>query len=228
MNKNIAIDGPSGAGKSTLAKEAARRLGYTYLDTGAMYRAFALYAMRSGIDFTREGAEEDIKSLSEHFTMEISYENGNQQVILNGDNVTDMIRTPEVSMAASVVAKIPEVRIKLVEIQRQIASRKDVVMDGRDIGSHVLKDARVKIFLTASAKVRAKRRYDELVEKGEPGIIYEEVLEDMKRRDENDRKREISPLVQAEDAILLDTSEMTKEESLDALMNIINSKIDGD
>lgn len=227
MNRNIAIDGPSGAGKSTLAKEAARRLGYTYLDTGAMYRAFGLHAIRSGIDFAEANAEEEIKRLAAHFTMEILYENGNQQVILNGDNVTDRIRTPEVSMAASIVAKIPEVRSRLVEIQRQIASRKDVVMDGRDIGSYVLKDARVKIFLTASVEVRAKRRYDELAEKGDK-VTYEEVLEDMKKRDDNDRKREISPLVQAEDAILLDTSEMTREESIDALMNIINSKINGD
>lgn len=227
MNRNIAIDGPSGAGKSTLAKKAARKFGCLYLDTGAMYRATGLYAAENGVDFTAPAIEYEckMKALLPELSIEITYEAGSQQVYVNGRNVTALIRTPEISIAASKVAAIPEVRLKLVEIQRNIASKHDVVMDGRDIGSYVLKDACVKIFLTASPKVRAKRRLEELRRKGNTAVTFEEVLSDMKFRDANDSSRAFAPLVQAEDAILLDTSGLTETESLDALIKIIENKI---
>lgn len=229
MNHNIAIDGPSGAGKSTLAKMAAREFGYLYLDTGAMYRAFGLYAIEQGIDFTASDAEnaDKIRALTDGFTIDISYENDNQQVFVNGRNVTALIRTPEISIASSKAAAIPEVRFKLVELQRRIAAEHDVVMDGRDIGSYVLKDACVKIFLTASPEVRARRRFEELRRKGNREITYEEVLRDLKFRDDNDSSRSFAPLKQAEDAILLDTSEMTEAQSAEALFEIIRHKIGG-
>ncbi len=230
MNRNIAIDGPSGAGKSTLAKKAAQELGYLYLDTGAMYRAFGLYAIEQGIDFHAPDAENGnkIKALTEDFTIDISYKNGNQQVFVNRRNVTKLIRTPEVSIAASKVAVIPEVRLKLVELQRRIASQHNVVMDGRDIGSYVLKDACVKIFLTASPEERARRRFEELRQKGNQTVTFEEVLRDLKFRDENDSSRAFAPLVQADDAILLDTSDLNEEESIRALLAIIRNKMDGE
>lgn len=227
MNRNIAIDGPSGAGKSTLAKQIAKKFGCIYLDTGAMYRAFGLYAIENGIDFSAKDSENQAKleALTENFTLDVKYEGDVQQVIVDGRNVTGLIRTPEVSIAASKVGVVPKVRIKLVELQREIASRNSVVMDGRDIGTYVLPDAAVKIFLTATAEVRAKRRYDELIEKGNKDITYEEVLNDMKFRDANDSSRAFAPLKQADDAVLLDTSDMNKEESEAAMISIINSKI---
>lgn len=226
MNRNIAIDGPSGAGKSTLAKKVAKQFGYIYLDTGAMYRAFGLYCIENGVDFSAADSENQkkLEDLTEKFSLDVVYENSDQQVYANGRNVTALIRTPEVSIAASKVAVVPKVRLKLVEIQRQIAEKSDVVMDGRDIGSYVLPNAAVKVFLTASVEIRAKRRFDELREKGNSKVTYEEVLEDMKFRDANDSSRAFAPLKQAEDAILLDTSEMTEYESEQALMNIIKSK----
>lgn len=161
------------------------------------------------------------------FTLEISYEHGNQQVFVNGSNVTERIRTPEVSIAASKVAAVPEVRLKLVELQRRIAAEHDVVMDGRDIGSYVLKDACVKIFLTASPEVRARRRFEELRRKGNRDVTFKDVLRDLQFRDANDSARAFAPLVQAEDAVLLDTSAMNEEESAAALFAIIQSRIGG-
>lgn len=228
MNRNIAIDGPSGAGKSTLAKKIAKKFGYIYLDTGAMYRAFGLFAIENGVDFTlpAEDNKKVLEALTDDFTLDVIYEDGNQQVYANGKNVTGLIRTPEVSIAASKVAVIPKVRLKLVEIQRNIASKNNVVMDGRDIGSYVLPDAAVKVFLTASVEVRAQRRYEELREKGNAQVTYDEVLSDMKFRDANDSSREFAPLKQAADAVLLDTSDMTEDESETALMEIVKSRIE--
>lgn len=228
MNRNIAIDGPSGAGKSTLAKKIAKKFGYIYLDTGAMYRAFGLFAIENGVDFTLpvEDNKKVLEDLTDDFTLDVIYEDGNQQVYANGKNVTGLIRTPEVSIAASKVAVIPKVRLKLVEIQRNIASKNNVVMDGRDIGSYVLPDAAVKVFLTASVEVRAQRRYEELREKGNAQVTYNEVLSDMKFRDANDSSREFAPLKQAADAVLLDTSDMTEDESETALMEIVKSRIE--
>lgn len=227
MNRNIAIDGPSGAGKSTLAKKIAKKLGYIYLDTGAMYRAFGLFAIENGVDFSKPDSEikEKLEELTEVFSLDVVYEGDNQQVIANGRNVTGMIRTPEVSIAASKVGVVPKVRLKLVELQREIASRSDVVMDGRDIGSYVLPDAAVKVFVTASVEVRAQRRFIELKAKGNEAVTYEEVLADMKFRDANDSSRAFAPLKQAEDAVLLDTSDLDEAQSENALIDIIKGKI---
>lgn len=227
MNRNIAIDGPSGAGKSTLAKKIAKKLGYIYLDTGAMYRAFGLFAIENGMDFSKPDSEikEKLEELTEVFSLDVVYEGDNQQVIANGRNVTGMIRTPEVSIAASKVGVVPKVRLKLVELQREIASRSDVVMDGRDIGSYVLPDAAVKVFVTASVEVRAQRRFIELKAKGNEAVTYEEVLADMKFRDANDSSRAFAPLKQAEDAVLLDTSDLDEAQSENALIDIIKGKI---
>lgn len=227
MNRNIAIDGPSGAGKSTLAKKIAKKLGYIYLDTGAMYRAFGLFAIENGVDFSKPDSEikEKLEELTEAFSLDVVYEGENQQVIANGRNVTGMIRTPEVSIAASKVGVVPKVRLKLVELQREIASRSDVVMDGRDIGSYVLPDAAVKVFITASVEVRAQRRFVELKAKGNDAVTYEEVLTDMKFRDANDSSRAFAPLKQADDAVLLDTSDLDEAQSENALIEIIKGKI---
>lgn len=227
MNRNIAIDGPSGAGKSTMAKKIAKKLGYIYLDTGAMYRAFGLFAIENGVDFSKPDSEikEKLEELTEAFSLDVVYEGENQQVIANGRNVTGMIRTPEVSIAASKVGVVPKVRLKLVELQREIASRSDVVMDGRDIGSYVLPDAAVKVFITASVEVRAQRRFVELKAKGNDAVTYEEVLTDMKFRDANDSSRAFAPLKQADDAVLLDTSDLDEAQSENALIEIIKGKI---
>lgn len=227
MNRNIAIDGPSGAGKSTMAKKIAKKLGYIYLDTGAMYRAFGLFAIENGVDFSKPDSEikEKLEELTEAFSLDVVYEGENQQVIANGRNVTGMIRTPEVSIAASKVGVVPKVRLKLVELQREIASRSDVIMDGRDIGSYVLPDAAVKVFITASVEVRAQRRFVELKAKGNDAVTYEEVLTDMKFRDANDSSRAFAPLKQAEDAVLLDTSDLDEAQSENALIDIIKGKI---
>ena len=227
MNRNIAIDGPSGAGKSTMAKKIAKKLGYIYLDTGAMYRAFGLFAIENGVDFSKPDSEikEKLEELTEAFSLDVVYEGENQQVIANGRNVTGMIRTPEVSIAASKVGVVPNVRLKLVELQREIASRSDVVMDGRDIGSYVLPDAAVKVFITASVEVRAQRRFVELKAKGNDAVTYEEVLTDMKFRDANDSSRAFAPLKQADDAVLLDTSNLDEAQSENALIDIIKGKI---
>ena len=181
----------------------------------------------NGVDFNKPDAEikENLENLTEKFSLDVVYENGSQQVYTNGTNVTGLIRTPEVSIAASKVAVVPKVRLKLVDIQREIASKNAVVMDGRDIGSYVLPNASVKVFLTASAEVRAQRRYVELLAKGHKDITYDEVLKDMKFRDANDSSRAFAPLKQADDAVLLDTSDLSEDESEEALINIIKSKI---
>jgi cytidylate kinase len=217
----IAIDGPSGAGKSTMAKILSKRLGIMYLDTGAMYRALALKAIRSGID-THD--REKVSSILNYTDIQIEYENGSQKVLLDGEDVSDKIRTDEVSMGASAVSAIPEVRVKLVEMQQKIASGNPVVMDGRDIGTHVLPDAPVKIFLTASVKERALRRYKEQKEKGILSKSLEELEKEIEIRDYNDSNRAQSPLRQAEDAILLDTSDLTIEESVEKILGIVRSK----
>lgn len=223
MSIAIAIDGPAGAGKSTIAKAAAKSLGYIYVDTGAMYRAIGLYTLRSGVEPT--DAEKVVELLN---NIEVSLardEQKNQLVILNGEDVSGLIRTEQVSMAASRVSAIPEVRAFLLSLQRDMAKNYDVIMDGRDIGTVVLTDAKVKIFLTASAEIRARRRYDELIAKGETAV-YEDVLADVIQRDNNDMNRPIAPLKPAEDSILVDTSELTLQESIDLLVKTIeeNSK----
>lgn len=218
----VAIDGPGGAGKSTISKAAAKELGFVYIDTGAMYRAAALYCMRQGIDIKEnpELAEQAVETVA----VDIAYREDGQHIFLNGEDVSEAIRMPEVSMGASQVSAIPAVRVKMVELQRNLASAKPVIMDGRDIGTHVLPDAQVKIFLTASAEVRAKRRFDELTAKGQ-AVNYEDVLAEMMERDRNDSTRAVSPLRQAEDSILLDTGDMDFEGALSAVLAIIREKM---
>ncbi len=216
MNKNIAIDGPAGAGKSTIAKQVAKEIGAIYVDTGAMYRAIALYLIRQGVAL-EDG--EAMERLCRDAKVSLSYEDGQQQVLLNGENVSAYIRTEEVSRMASVSSAKGEVRASILDLQRDLAKEKQVVMDGRDIGSHVLPDARVKIYLTASVETRAKRRYDEMAEKG-VACSLEEIMEDIKERDYRDMNREIAPLVQAEGAVLVDSSEMTIEEVKDAIIDV--------
>lgn len=227
MSIQIAIDGPSGAGKSTMAKMLAKEKGYIYLDTGAMYRSFGLYAIERGIDFETWNPEDSgrLVEIIGDFTLDIVYIDESQHVIVNGEDVTGLIRTPPVSLAASKVAAVPEVRLKLVEIQRQIAGNSNVVMDGRDIGSYVLPDATVKIFLTADAEDRARRRFLELQEKNDSSVTFEEVLADMKFRDQNDSTRAFSPLTCAEDAIRLDTTGCTLEEAVAKIKKVVDERI---
>lgn len=212
----IAIDGPSGAGKSTIAKELAKRLGFTYIDTGAMYRAVGYYAALHNTDTSDEAALAEILPGAD---IDIIYEDGVQHIILCGKDVSSEIRLPEMSAAASAVARHGAVRNRLVDMQRKLAKKYSVIMDGRDIGTCVLKDADVKLFVTADVNVRAKRRFDELALRGTPQS-FEDVLSDMKQRDYNDSHREISPLKMADDAILVDTSDMNFEESVDRIYNI--------
>lgn len=218
---NIAIDGPAGAGKSTLARRAATELGFVYVDTGALYRAVALYMLQRGIDVNNAAA---VSSVLPMIDVELKYVNGEQRVYLCGENVSSVIRTPEVSMAASNVSAIAKVREFLFDLQQNIAATKNVIMDGRDIGTVVLPEAQVKIFLTASAEERAKRRYDELAAKG-VSVVYEEVLADVKLRDYNDSNRPIAPLKPAADAITLDTTGLSLEESSQKLIEIIKNKL---
>ncbi len=214
MSYNIAIDGPAGAGKSTIAKLIAKKKNYIYVDTGAMYRAMALYFLETGI---KADEQEKISHVVDQIDVTITYENGEQIVWLNGRNVNGMIRTEEVSRMASATSVNSDVRAKLVELQRKLASKENVVMDGRDIGTVVLPNADVKVYLTASSAVRAKRRYEEQIAKGEECNL-EEIEKDIIERDHRDMTREISPLRQAEDAILLDSSDMTIEEVADAVI----------
>lgn len=216
MSFNIAIDGPAGAGKSTIAKAAAREMNLIYVDTGAMYRAMALFMVREGIHL--QDTEAVIRKCQEA-DITIRYEDGVQVVYLNGENVNAYLRTEEVGHAASFVSVIPEVRAKLVELQKRLAAESDCVMDGRDIGTCVLPGADRKIYLTASSAVRAKRRYDELTAKGE-SCELEKIQADIEERDYRDMHREISPLRQAEDAVLVDTSDMTVEEVIDRILLI--------
>ncbi len=213
----IAIDGPAGAGKSTISKAAAKKLGFIYIDTGAMYRAVGLAAVRKGID----SADKDgVISVLDDVNITLSYDESGQQIFLNGENVSTDIRLPEISVAASNVAVIPEVRLKLVELQRELAAKNDVVMDGRDIGTYVLPDAEVKIFLTATPEERANRRYKELLEKGVE-TDYDSVMADMMYRDKNDSEREFAPLKPAEDSIILDNTEISAEESVLKICEIV-------
>ena len=201
---NIAIDGPAGAGKSTIAKRLAKELGYIYVDTGAMYRAMAYYFLKNHISAEDENR---IAAACEHVDITIRYQDGEQQVILNGENVNGVIRNEEVGNMASSTSVYPVVRKKLVELQQQLAVKENVIMDGRDIGTVVLPNADVKIYLTASSKVRAKRRYDELTAKGEK-CDFDAIEKDIIDRDYRDMHRETSPLKQAEDAVLLDSSDL--------------------
>ena len=217
---NVAIDGPAGAGKSTVARAAAKTLGYIYVDTGALYRAVGLNALRNGI--ATDDAEAVGATLGS-ITVELKFENGEQQVLLNGENVSSEIRTPDASMAASNVSAIPAVRAFLFDLQRDIAAKNDCIMDGRDIGTVVLPDAQVKIFLTASPEIRARRRYDELIEKGQQ-VEFKDVLDDLIKRDYNDSHREVAPLKPAEDGVIVDTSGLNLEESINKVIEVIEEK----
>ncbi len=216
MAMNVAIDGPAGAGKSTIAKAVAAKKGYVYVDTGAMYRAMALYFLRAGI------ASDDEKSISEkvdEIVVSIKYEDGAQHVILNGEDVTGLIRTEEVGNMASATSVYSAVRTKLVALQQELAKTTDVIMDGRDIGTVVLPNADVKVFLTASVECRAKRRFDELKAKGaDPD--FDQIAKDIEERDYRDSHREISPLKQADDAVLVDSSDMTIDEVVAAIIDL--------
>ena len=215
---NIAIDGPAGAGKSTIAKMVSKELGYIYVDTGALYRTIALYITENDI------ADEDIEASLGKAQVSLKFIDGAQRVFLGDRDVSDMIRTPEISMAASRTSAIPAVRAYLFETQQKIARENNVIMDGRDIGTVVLPDADVKIFLTASAEERANRRYKELLEKPDCPT-YQEILDDIIKRDYQDMHRETAPLKQAEDAVLVDTTELNLEESAAAIVKVIKDKI---
>lgn len=220
MAVSIAIDGPAGAGKSTIAKLLAAKMNYIYVDTGAMYRAMAVYFTKNHVN---PDDEREINAAVSNVDITIEYMDGVQQVILNGDNVTGLLRTEETGKMASKTSKYAAVRSKLVDLQRKLAKTTDVIMDGRDIGTTVLPDAFVKIYLTASTQARAKRRFDELTQKGEQCNL-EEIAADIESRDYADMHREISPLKQAEDAILVDTSDMNIEEVVAKLTQIIEEK----
>lgn len=215
----IAIDGPAGAGKSTIAKMVAKELGYIYVDTGAMYRAMALYFLRGGID--RED-EEKISDSCRDINVSLAYDDGQQQVILNGENVNAFIRTEEVGKMTSDTSKYPAVREKLLNLQRELANTEDVIMDGRDIGTCVLPDAETKIYLTASSEKRALRRFKELKERGDECDLVQ-IERDIIARDEQDMNREISPLRQADDAVYLDTSDMAIDEVVAEIIKIHNN-----
>lgn len=220
MSFQIAIDGPAGAGKSTIAKRVAKEKGIIYVDTGAMYRAMAYYLLKCGVTSEDKKAVEDA---CEGARISISYDNGEQVVWLNGENVNGMIRTEEVGQMTSNVSKYPKIREQLTLLQKELASSNDVVMDGRDIGTCVLPDADVKVYLTASVDVRAKRRYRELTEKG-ICCDLKQIAEDIAARDHQDMTRIISPLKQAEDAILIDSSDMTIDEAVEAILNLCKKK----
>lgn len=219
---SIAIDGPSGAGKSSMAKRLAAELGCLYVDTGAMYRAIGLHAVRAGADLAREDA---VAALLPGLRVELRCLDGAQHIFLNGEDVSGRIRTEEMSMAASAVSAHPAVRAFLLETQREFARRGSVVMDGRDIGTVVLPDARVKIFLTASPEERARRRYNELAARGEP-VRYEQVLEDVRRRDDNDTHRAAAPLRAAPDAVTVDTTGCTFDEAMAQLLAVVRARMD--
>ncbi len=218
----IAIDGPAGAGKSTIAKAVAKELGWIYVDTGAMYRAIGLAALRQGIVIKEQIPE--VEKLLPEIELRLRYENGMQKILLNGEDVSEAIRTPQASVAASDVSAIPAVRAAMLTQQRSIAEQENVVMDGRDIGTVVLPDAELKLFLTASSHARAERRYKELAEKGQQ-IEFSQVLKDIEYRDKQDSGRAVAPLKQAEDAVLVDTTELTLEQSIAAVLNLVREKL---
>lgn len=219
---SVAIDGPAGAGKSSLSRLAAKSLGFIYVDTGALYRAVGLKFSLSGADTTLNC---DIDKILAETSVDIRFVDGEQRVFLDGEDVSDKIRTPEASMMASAVSAKPEVRAFLLEMQRKLARENNVLMDGRDIGTVVLPDATVKIYLTASAKARAERRYKELIEKGQE-VTFKEVYDDMVQRDFNDMNRATAPLKQAEDAVLADTTECNFEESLELILKIVKEGLE--
>lgn len=220
---NVAIDGPAGAGKSTVARGVAKELGYIYVDTGALYRTVALAATRNGVLESVEKTEQMLKDI----TVDLAFDDaGAQCVYLNGEDVSSLIRTPEISMAASNVSKIPAVRAFLLGLQRDIAAKNNVIMDGRDIATVVLPDAQVKIFLTASPECRAERRYKELLEKGE-NVKYDDVLADVNARDYQDSHREIAPLKPAEDSVIADTSGKSLPQSIEMIISVIKEKTNG-
>jgi cytidylate kinase len=213
---NIAIDGPAGAGKSTIAKLVAKKLNFIYVDTGAMYRAIALYILKNGVDYADEAA---VSAQMKNIDITIQYQDGAQQVILNGENVSGQIRTEEVGNTASAVSVYPAVRAHLLDLQRGLAAKNNVIMDGRDIGTCILPDADAKVFLTASSSVRAQRRYKELAEKGITCNL-QEIEQDIIERDERDMNRAIAPLKQAEDAVLVDGSDLTIDQVVDAIIAV--------
>ena len=217
---NIAIDGPAGAGKSTIAKKVAKQLSFIYVDTGAMYRAMALYLHRNGIS---ADDTEKIAAVCGGAEISIEHRDGEQVVLLGGENVNPFLRTEEVSAMASKSSAVPQVRTRLVQLQQELAAVQNVVMDGRDIGTVVLPDAQVKIYLTASVEVRARRRFLELQEKGEPAV-FETIAADIAERDHRDMTREVSPLKQADDAVLVDTSDMTIDEVTERILEIVKEK----
>lgn len=221
MGKNIAIDGPAGAGKSTIARAAASKLGFIYVDTGALYRSIGLYCLNNNIETTDRT---EVERILPDISVQLKYLDGAQRVILNDNDVSEEIRKPECSMAASNVSAIPAVREFLFELQRKMARENDVIMDGRDIGTVILPDAEVKIFLTASPEERANRRFKELIEKGN-NPDYDELLKEINQRDYNDMHRETAPLKQADDAILFDTTTLGKDEVVDELLKIISGKL---
>lgn len=219
MPRSIAIDGPAGAGKSTIAKKVSAKLGFIYLDTGAMYRTVALKTINSNID-TKDRTE--VAKIMDNLDIRISHENNVQKIYLDGNDVSEAIRTPEVSAGASNVAVFPEVRLKMVDLQRKIAAGIDVVMDGRDIGSYVLPNAELKIFLTASADERARRRFEELQQKGQQAT-FEEVKADMLARDKNDSSRAFAPLTKVADAIEIDSTALTIDEVVERILYFYNN-----
>lgn len=218
---NVAIDGPAGAGKSTIAKAVAKKLGFIYVDTGALYRTIALNAVRNGVADDRDG----IVKMLDNTDVKLGFsDDGTQCVYLNGEDVSSLIRTPEISMGASKVSAIPEVRAFLLDLQRDIAKENDVIMDGRDIATVVLPNANVKIFLFASPECRAERRYKELIEKGE-NVTFDEVFSDVNQRDYQDSHREIAPLKPTDESVMADTSALTLEESTELIINIIKENM---
>ena len=217
----VAIDGPSGAGKSTIARKVAGELGFLYIDTGALYRSIGYYVLKKGGDPEKK---EDVEAALPGIRLELRHADGVQRVFLNGEDVSDQIRTPAVSMAASHVSVFPAVRAFLLELQRKMAREHNVIMDGRDIGTVVLPDAELKIFLTATPEDRARRRYEELVEKGE-AVTFDEVLKDVIQRDYNDTHRDIAPLRQAEDAVLADTTGFELPQSVALIRSLVEKKL---